>query len=612
MALKPAEGAERVAERASFLSGVEPFRGLATDELERVAAALTERPVGAGEAVLVEGGPPGHELYVVRHGVLELAHKEATVAILTVGEVFGYPTLLTGLAPEFTARAREDALLYCIPVDEAIDILGRPEGVRFVAGNLRERLIQAARTMRSLPEVRTRPVTSLVRSAPLFCEADTPIRDAAQMLIDAGRSAILVRLRDGLGIVTDVDLRDKVVVGGVSTDAPVARIMTSPVHTIGAEVLAPEASIAMMVAGVNHLPVLDADGNVVGILSASNLMALDARSPFALRRSIMQARSAEELVLASKDLPGLFVDLMDARLDAPALTRILTVLGDSLTARLLELAVDEHGEPPVPYAWLAFGSCARSELTLASDQDNGLAYADTDDPGVDAYFALVADYVNRGLADCGFALDPHGVLARTRQWRMSLSAWQQVFAYCLEGKDLDRLARASVAFDFRQVAGELYVDRVLTDIMREAREHKRFMRGLAQLGSRIPSPLGFRQRLVGYFDIKKSGLVPVQNLARYYAFDKGVTAQTTLERLAAVDEIQGQDDENPRSLREAFTGLSHMQLRHHANAIRNGRALDNIINAETLRPLTKAQTQEALRVVAAAQRRFPILAAIGL
>jgi CBS domain-containing protein len=547
---------------------------------------------------------------VVREGTLELVHKEAVVAIITSGEVFGYPTLLTGLPPEFTARARQDSIVYGIPKDVALTILSRPEGVQFVAGNLREHLLQAARTMRGLPDVRTRPVTSIIRSAPVFCEPDTPIREAAEVLMDTRRSAILVRLRDGLGIVTDVDFRDKVVVGGVSPDAPVSTIMTTPVHTIGAQVLAPEAAIAMMSAGVNHMPVLDSDGSVVGVLSASNLMTLDSRSPFALRRSIQSASSEDSLVRASADVPHLFVDLLDAHLDAPALTRILTVLSDTMTARLLELAIEKYGEPPVPYAWLAFGSSARSELTLASDQDNGLAYADTEDPAVDAYFARVADDVNQGLARCGFPFDPHGVSARYKEWRMSLSEWKAVFLGCLEGRDLERLARASVSYDFRQVAGELYVDLVLTEIMRQAPAHRRFMKGLEKLGTDTRSPLGFWQRLEYQIDIKRYGLVPIQNLARYWAFSRGITAHSTLERLVALRETDGQETVAERSLREAFISMAHLQLRHHANAIRGGRPLDNIIDVDNLKPLTKATLQEALREVAAAQKRFPRLAAL--
>ena len=331
--------AERLRQRMRFLEDIEPFNGLSKLELERVARSIVERVAEPGEAVLVESGVPGTELYVVYEGTLELVHKEAVVALITRGEVFGHPSLLTGLPPEFTTRANSRATLYCIPKDAAFDLLSHPEGLMWLAGNQRERLIQATRAMRALPDVRNRPVTSLVRSAPLFCDSDTPIREAARMLSEAKRSAMLVRLRDGLGIVTDVDFRDKVVLLGISRDEPVTKIMTSPVHTIGAEVLAPEASIAMMASGVNHLPVLDAEGDVVGILSASNLMTLDSRSPFALRRSLQTSATQEDLVKAAADVPHLFVDLLEAHLDAPAVMRVLTVLSDAMTARLIELSV---------------------------------------------------------------------------------------------------------------------------------------------------------------------------------------------------------------------------------------------------------------------------------
>jgi CBS domain-containing protein len=376
------------------------------------------------------------------------------------------------------------------------------------------------------------------------------------------------------------------------------------VHTIGAKVLAPEASIAMMAAGVNHMPVLDADGTVVGILSASSLMSLESRSPFALRREIMAAHTEDDLVRAAADIPQLFLDLMTAHMDAPSVTRVLTVLHDSLTARFLELAVDRLGEAPVPYAWLAFGSAARSELTLASDQDNGLAYDDTDDPAVDGYFRELARAVNAGLERCGLPCDPHGVLARRKEWRMTLSQWRAVFEDCLDGKDLDRMARASVAFDYRQIAGELYVDKVLTDVLRQVPEHRGFLSGLIKLGTRVRPPLSFRGKMEGSIDIKKNGLVPIQNLARYYAFASGITAASTLERLTAVREVVGEDLESERVLREAFVSMTHLQLRHHANRQRNARPVDNVIETWTLPPLTRASLQEALREVLNAQKRF--------
>ena len=163
-------------------------------------------------------------------------------------------------------------------------------------------------------------------------------------------------------------------------------------------------------------------------------------------------------------------------------------------------------------------------------------------------------------------------MASNWQWRLPLSKWRSVFLRSLEGKDLNRLARASVGFDFRQVAGDLVVAPALTDIIREAPKHRLFMSGMADLGTKNPSPLTFLQRLPVRIDIKKEALLPIQNLTRYHAFARGITAHTTLERLVAIREAGGLSAESEKLLREAFLSMSHLQLRHHAHALRAGRA----------------------------------------
>ena len=219
------------------------------------------------------------------------------------------------------------------------------------------------------------------------------------------------------------------------------------------------------------------------------------------------------------------------------------------------------------------------------------------------YFRVLARAVNEALGRCGFSPDSHGVVADNQDWRMQASDWRRMFSDCLGGWDTDRLFRAAIGFDLRHVYGDLSIVPELHDIIREAPRRARFLSGLAGLGAEIRSPLGFRQRLTGPVDIKKSGLLPVQNLARFFAFANGVTPPTTVDRLVAVEEAGKRGSDSAQALREAFLSMSHLQLRHHANAIRAGRAPDNAIDTATLRPLTKAGLQEALRVVAAAQRR---------
>ncbi len=603
---EPQPGDETLDEKVRFLARIDPFHGLPRDYLQRVATSLSDLLVPEGRSLLVEGGLPGTQLYVVRAGSFEITHKEVVLDILAPGAVFGHPTLLTGQAPEFTTRAREDSFLYCIPSDIAIVILSRPEGVRFVARTLRDRLIQAARTMRALPDVRTRAVTSLIRGAPVFCGPETSIREAAELMARDKLSAVLVEGRDGLGIVTDVDIRDKMVVGGISPEAPVSTIASSPVTTVRAEALAAEAALAMMESGVNHLPVIEASGRVLGILSASSLMTLDALSPFALRQVIQAAPGEDDVAEAAADVPKLFVDLIDAGVGPMSLMRIVTVLADAMTSRLIQLSLDRLGRPPTAWAWLALGSSARSELTLASDQDSGIAYEDADDPAVDEFFRRVAEDVNAGMDRCGFPTDKTGVAASNREWRMSMSEWVGVFTRCLSsGSDNDRLMQAAIGFDFRGVAGDLPIVPALMDIIRQAPRHVSFLGGLMDLGTEIPTPLGFRQRLTGPVDIKRSGLLPIQNLARYYAFARGITAPTTIERLVAVQEAGAPGSDSSPMLQEAFRGMSQIRLQHHADALRQGRRADNAIDTTLLTPLNKVSLQEALRVVYAAQRRLP-------
>ena len=593
---------ESLEEIAGFLSHVEAFETLSGDQLGRLAAAVTHRQVVAGETMIVEGGPPTRQLYVLRDGSLDLLRRDSLVTVMTAGELLGYPSLLTGTAPAFTVRARSDCALYCIPGDLGVELLSREDGVRWLATTQRDALLYAARSLSPLPEVQTLPVTSVMRGTPRVCDAETTIHEAAKFMHSDGRSAILVRARDGLGIVTDVDLREKVVVGRVSRDAPVSAIMSAPVHTIGADTLAAEASITMLAHGVRHLPVLDGDGGVVGIVSAGDLMSLEARNPFALRHSLQSAGEEDELVAAAGDVPKLFVDLFDARLEASVICRVLTVLHDTMTARLLDLAFARRGAPPVDYAWLVFGSAARNEFTLASDQDNGLAYADTDDPAVGEYFGRVAQDVNAGLARCGIEADPHGVLAGGDIWHRTLTSWKRVFSIFLDGDDVKLVLNASVCFDYRQAAGRLYVTQALTDLMREAPEHRPFMQCLARLGTDFhPSVSGFRQKLDRMVDIKQGGLVPIQNLARYHALAHGITIQATLDRLAAICKVDAEGAECDRTLREAYLTLKQLQLEHHAEAVRAGKKPDNVIDTDALRPLTRANLQEALRAVAAAQ-----------
>ncbi len=599
----------------TFLAGHPPFDGIDARELQALALDATKHGFEAGDVVLVEDGVPSVGLWVILTGSMELVHQGEVIQVLEPGECFGHPSLLTGMSSAFTVRGRKSSTCALFEPAAARRLLGTEAGAAFVAATMRKRLTHVGQTVHGLLDVGTTPVSAIMRPA-VFCDPDAPVREAARRLGEDGASALLVALGEGvLGIVADADVR-ATVAGKISPDAPLREIGRSPVPTVPMAQLAIEATVDMLAAGAEHVAVLDGE-RVCGILSAADLLGLDAHSPIGLRHTILGAPDEDALVRAVSHLPQLFLALERAGVRSRDLGRVLSLQHDAVVGRLVDLSIWRHGRAPLPWAWLDLGSAARREFTLASDQDNALAYgnpAPGEEPADDAYFERLGSDVNTGLARCGIGVDNNGVLAGSRLWRMSKAAWLRTFDECLEQPDESHLVRATVAFDFRPAAGGLALAAELTARIRAAREHPQFMRLMAHSASGFPVALGFRGQLatardgehVGRLDIKQGAIIPLVNLVRYYALATGVTISPTLDRIEAITSAGGLGREDGEALREASEMITRIRFEHHAELIAAGAPADNLIDPGALAPIARADLREALNVVKRVQKRLPV------
>ena len=219
---------------AEFLSHQPPFDAVEEDERRAAAQAAELVKVSAGSTVLVEDGEPSQGMYVVYTGAMDLVHEDQVVDTLEPGECFGHPSLLSGRAPAFTVTAHEDSEAVFIPREPALRILGHPAGSAFVASSLRERLVRSGDTAHALPDLSLMRLSTLVDREPLILEPETSVREAARTMTDEGRPAALVRLADGMGMVTDADLRELGLAAGRSPDDPVRTVaQTEPLSAPG-------------------------------------------------------------------------------------------------------------------------------------------------------------------------------------------------------------------------------------------------------------------------------------------------------------------------------------------------------------------------------------------
>jgi CBS domain-containing protein len=442
-------------EIAAFLRAHPPFDALSATELERLAAAAEPAAFAAGETIFAQGVHPQTSVWIVRSGGVELVDHGRVLDLLGPGELFGYASMVAELPTGFAARANGATVAYRLPGDVTRPLLARPEGLRHVARTMLARPVAGVPRTGGGPAPE-RPVGALLRGPPVRCAPDTPIRTAAQRMTETGQTCAVVDVADGgFGILTDGDLRTRVVAAGLPVDAPVARAMTAPAYTVGADRLGGDVLVEMLDRGVRHFPVLSATGALLGVVDDVDLVVAERRTPFHLRTAIARAPGADELALVARDLWPTVAALHDARVAPEHVGAIVSVVADALVRRLLDLAVAEAGEPPAPFAWLALGSLARREGVPSSDVDCAIAWdGDDRDPATRDYVHRVAVAVLDGLAACGLQSDPNGATAAHPLFARSLDAWGEAIGGWLDDPTREKaLILVSIVGDNRPVWG---------------------------------------------------------------------------------------------------------------------------------------------------------------
>ena len=284
-------------------------------------------------------------------------------------------------------------------------------------------------------------------------------------------SSLLIPRDDGLGILTDRDLRTKVVAARRSLETPVGEVMTFPASAVSHDAMAGEVLLLMLDGGFHHAPVVDASGKPIGVVTDTDLLGLGKHAPFALKSSIERAADRDSAVQAALGLPDVVCSLVDVHADPVDVGHIVGFTIDALTRRLISLAIERYGEPPVPWAWLALGSAARQEQALHTDQDHALAY---DLQGrtreeVDPYFADLAEFVTAGLEDAGIPRCDGDAMAANSALRKSIEGWTDAYKGWMTDPGVEGSVLLSIVFDYRRVMGPLDAEGPLDELLRSCK-----------------------------------------------------------------------------------------------------------------------------------------------
>jgi CBS domain-containing protein len=453
----------------------------------------------------------------------------------------------------------------------------------------------------------TTPLRSLTGREPISIDLNASIREAASLMREQRISSVLLtedgRLR---AILTDRDLRDRVVAEGRNVDTPALNIATESPLTIDIQKTAFDALLLMARHGIHHLPVME-NKRVVGMLSSNDLTGRHSSSAVFLAAQINDQTSREGLAIVSARIRELQGSLAAAGASAHATGQVITALTDVLTRKLLSLAHLKLGPAPIPYAWVAAGSQARMEQTAKSDQDNCMILDDAYDPARhEAYFRQLARFVCAGLDACGYVYCPGEMMAQTDTWRQPLAIWKQSLRNWIEEPEPMALMLTCVFFDLRFVDGEAsLVDALRADFLPRAGKNRFFLAHLVGNALKHRPALNLFGHLAparsgqtkGKIDLKHQGTVPIIDLARIYALSAGLEAVNTWDRLDSAAASAEVSEQGARDLRDALEFLATLRIRHQVKMVEAGLPADNLLALREISNFERTQLRNAFAVV---------------
>ncbi|RYH11856.1 cyclic nucleotide-binding/CBS domain-containing protein [Tropicimonas sp. IMCC6043] len=584
-----------------FLEHVHPYDSLRREVLTRVAGVFLERLAGPGETIY-SIGDPAEGLWLIEHGTVEITDDAgAPVSILHGRNSFGERGLQREGRSLTNARATEETRLLLLPADEFNELLKTsPAFARFFdrgRGTAREQRVELA----------TQKISDLMVRTPVTVNAGTTIRAAAERMRDTRVSCLaVVDAEDRLeGIVTLRDMATKAVAQGLGGDTPVSEIMTADPVSLAPSALGTDLLHTMLERKVGHVPVTE-DGRLVGILTQTDLTRFQAVSSASMVSGIVGAQSAREMAEVTAGLPQLLAHLVGAGNRHEVVTRLITDIADAVTRRLLALAEERLGAPPVDYLWLACGSQGRQEQTGVSDQDNCLILDDAATPDDMEYFRRLATFVSDGLDTCGYFHCPGDMMATNPRWCQPLAIWQRYFRGWINKPDPEAQMLASVMFDLRPIGGAKHLfENLQGETLAAAHRNSIFVGHMIMNSLKHVPPLGLFRGFAtvrsgehkNELDMKMNGVVPVVDLARIYALQGELTQVNTRARLEAAEAMGTISHSGAQDLIDAYDLIAETRLRRQAEEIRAGRKPDNFMPPSDLSDFERSHLRDAFVVV---------------
>jgi CBS domain-containing protein len=604
-----------------FLEKVPPFQFLDETTLKEVSKNVSLEFYPKESVILKQDGLPSDSLRIIKKGGVRISVKSGTGEDVVIdfrgeGDTFGIVSLMSKDRQKTTIVAIDDTICYLLKKEDLYRLIeSHPAFTEYLLQSHFSKYIDKTYSemhnkslfygssdhllfTTQIGDIATKDIITVGEHASILGAAQEMARNRISSII------ILDANEQPSGIVTDRDMREKVVARGKSVHDPVRDIMSHPLVRVDVKDYCFEAVLRMIKHNIHHMVVIK-DGHLKGVLTNHDLMLL---------QDLESQHTIEGLVPVSVKINRVIGLLLKEGARANNITKIITELNDRLVRKVLEMAEKKFGNPPLPYCWVSLGSEGRKEQTFKTDQDNAILFADPETASQEeearCYFAGFATFVKDSLLRCGFPPCPADYMASNPRWCQPLRTWKKYVADWMATPTPDALLSALTFFDFRLVYGEnALAENLRTYLIGTLKDQKVFLGHLANMAIKNTPPIGFFKSFVVEKDgahkdklnLKVKGVAPLVDIIRLFALERGVRETSTLERIAALRGTHTIVQEYADEFEHAFEFIMLLRIHHQFSQLSVGGAPDNFIDPNTLSGLEKRSLKDAFHLITKVQ-----------
>jgi CBS domain-containing protein len=606
-----------------FLQRFPPFNQMENAHLAYLVEQCQLRFYAVGESIIKPADGAVEHFYIVKQGrvVGERPHTarrgtETTFEIAS-GECFPLAALLGERATRTEHLAAEDT--FCLQLNKSAFIklfaLSSPfrdfalRGVSSLLDQVNQQVQRrAVETLGTQYSLNTR-LGDLAMRHPVTCEAKTSLREAVALMHEQQVGSIVVvdAERFPTGIFTLRDLRQVVAASACDFNQSIHQHMIQQPFYLSPEASAFDAAVAMTERHIAHVCLVK-DRRLCGVVSERDLFSLQRVDLVHLARTIRNASRLEQLVSLRGEIGQLVERMLAHGASSTQITQIITLLNDHTVCRVIELTLQDKGDPGVPFTWLCFGSEGRREQTLYTDQDNGILFEARDAAHaaeIRGKLLPLAHHINQALAQCGFSLCTGNIMAGNPELCLSRAEWARRFSAFIREATPENLLASSIYFDLRVVWGdEQACESLRQSVLAQVGDNRLFQRMLAENALRQRPPVGrFRDFVLtrkgsdkaATLDLKVQGLTPFVDGARLLALANGIEASNTLERLRQLVAREVIDSLDGAAYEEAYHFIQQTRMQQHQLQSRQNLPYSNRVDPDSLNDLDRRILRESLR-----------------